>query len=67
MIEELSREREANKRMKDLKRQRGMINEANENIVSEEKPDKQVPLRVDSDIEALRAKVKELQDRRDKE
>ncbi|QDP59603.1 MAG: hypothetical protein GOVbin1753_36 [Prokaryotic dsDNA virus sp.] len=67
MIEELSREREANKRMKDLKDQRAMINQAKENIVSEEKPDKQVPLRADSDIEALRARVKELQDRRDKQ
>jgi len=65
--EELAKEREALKQFKEWQKQRVMTQDAKERVVSEEKPDKQVPLRVDSDIEALRARVKELQDKRDAE
>ena len=65
--EELAKEKEALKQFKEWQKQRMMAQDAKESVVSEEKPDKQVPLRVDSDIEALRARVKELQDKRDKQ
>ena len=65
--EELAKEREALKQFKEWQKQRAMTQDAKERVVSEEKPDKQLPLRVDSDIEALRARVKELQDKRDKQ
>lgn len=64
--EELAREKEALKQFREWQQQRMMAQDAKERVVSEEKPDKQVPLRADSDIESLRARVKEIKERRNK-
>lgn len=64
--EELAREKEATKIFDEWYKQKNMAEESKNNIKEEQNADKQVPLRANSDIESLRARVKEIKERRNK-